>query len=76
MNSSTSTTDLARNLHDKPQQWLRLPDTQLLLYAQTPEVQRHDSSNIELRFAMPEGTARLLLQRLAKTDTPLAVAAY
>jgi hypothetical protein len=76
VNSSTSTTDLARNLHDKPQQWLRLPDTQLLLYAQTPEVQTHDSSNIELRFTMPEGSARLLLERLAKTDTPQAVAAY
>jgi hypothetical protein len=76
VNSSTRTTDLARNLHDKPQQWLRLPDTQLLLYAQTPEVQTHDSSNIELRFTMPEGSARLLLERLAKTDTPQAVAAY
>jgi len=76
VNSSTRTTDLARNLHDKPQQWLRLPDTQLLLYTQTPEVQTHDSSNIELRFTMPEGTARLLLERLAKTDTPQAVAAY
>jgi len=74
--SSTRTTDLARNLRDKPQQWLRLPDTQLLLYAQTPEVQTHDSSNIELRFTMPESTARLLLERLAKTDTPQAVAAY
>src|SRR5438093_6456339 len=76
VNSSTRTTDLARNLHDKPQQWLRLPDTQLLLYAQTPEVQRHGDSNLELRFTMPEGTARLLLERLAKTDTPQAVAAY
>jgi hypothetical protein len=76
VNSSTRTTDLARNLHDKPQQWLRLSDTQLLLYTQTPEVQTHDSSNIELRFTMPEGSARLLLERLAKTDTPQAVAAY
>jgi len=76
VNSSTRATDLARNLHDNPQQWLRLPDTQLLLYTQTPEVQTHDSSNIELRFTMPEGTARLLLERLAKTDTPQAVAAY
>jgi len=76
VNSSKSGADLARNLHDKPQQWLRLPDTQLLLYAQTPEVQTHDSSNVELRFTMPEGTARLLLERLAKTDTPQAVAAY
>ncbi len=46
VNSSKSAADLARNLHDKPQQWLRLPDTQLLLYVQTPEVQTHDSSNI------------------------------
>jgi hypothetical protein len=76
VNSSTRATDLARNLHDKPQQWLRLPDTQVLLYSQTPEVQTHDSSNIELRFTMPEGSARLLLERLAKTDTPQAVAAY
>jgi len=74
--SSTRTTDLARNLRDKPQQWLRLPDTEVLLYSQTPEVQTHDSSNIELRFTMPEGSARLLLQRLAKIDTPQAVAAY
>jgi hypothetical protein len=76
VNSSTRTTDLARNLHDKPQQWLRLPDTQVLLYSQTPEVQTHDSSNIELRFTMPEASARLLLERLAKIDTPQAVAAY
>src|SRR6266480_1150013 len=76
VNSSKSAADLARNLHDKPQQWLRLPDSQLLLYAQTPEVQTHDSSNLELRFTMPESTARLLLERLAKTDTPQAVAAY
>src|SRR5438046_1158054 len=76
VNSSKSAADLARNLHAKPQKWLRLPDTQLLLYTQTPEVQTHDSSNIELRFTMPEGTARLLLERLAKTDTPQAVAAY
>ncbi len=76
VNSSTRTTDLARNLHDKPQQWLRLPDSQLLLYSQTPEVQRHGDSNLELRFTMPEGSARLLLERLAKTDTPQAMATY
>jgi hypothetical protein len=76
VNSSKSAADLARSLHDQPQQWLRLPESQLLLYAQTPEVQRHDSSNLELRFPMPEGSARLLLERLAKTDTPQAVAAY
>jgi hypothetical protein len=76
VNSSKSAADLARNLHDKPQQWLRLPESQLLLYSQPPEVQRHGDSNLELRFAMPEASARLLLERLAKTDTPQAVAVY
>jgi len=76
VNSSKSVDDLARSLHDRPQQWLRLPDSQLLLYSQPPEIQRHDSSNLELRFAVPEGSARLLLERLAKTDAPQAVAVY
>jgi hypothetical protein len=76
VNSSKSADDLARSLHDNPQQWLHLPDSQLLLYSQPPEIQRHDSSNLELRFTVPEGSARLLLQRLAKTDTAGPVAAY
>ncbi len=76
VNSSKSAADLARNLHDKPQQWLRLPDSQLLLYSQPPEIQRHGDSNLELRFAMPEASARLVLERLAKTDTPQPVTAY
>ena len=76
MNSTKNAADLARNLHDNPQQWLRLPDSQLLLYSQPVEVQREGSSNVELRFAVPEDSARLLLERLAKTDAPQAVAAY
>jgi hypothetical protein len=76
VNSSKSAADLARNLHDKPQQWLRLPDSQLLLYSQPPEIQRQGDSNLELRFPMLEASARLLLERLAKTDTPQAVAVY
>src|SRR5205823_2321212 len=76
MNSSRSAADFVRNLHDNPQQWLHLPDSQLLLYSQPPEVQRQGSSNVELRFVVPENSARLLLERLAKTDTPQAVAAY
>jgi hypothetical protein len=76
VNSTKTAADLARNLHDNPQQWLRLPDSQLLLYSQPVEVQREGSSNVELRFAVPEDSARLLLERLAKTDAPQAVAAY
>jgi len=76
VNPSKNAADLARNLRDKPQQWLNFPDSQLLLYLQPPEVQIHGNSNLELRFSMPEASARLLFERLAKTDTPQPVAAY
>jgi hypothetical protein len=75
-NSPKSAADLAQNLRANPQQWLRLPDSPLLLYSQPPEIQKHGSSNLELRFAVPEDTARLLLERLAKIDTPAAVTTY
>src|SRR5262249_55746907 len=71
-----SADDLARSLHDKPQQWLQLPDSQLLLYSQPPEVLRHGPSNLELRFTVPADSARILLQRLAKTDTSAAMATH
>ena len=71
-----SADDLARSLHDKPQQWLQLPDSQLLLYSQPPEVLRHGESNLELRFTVPADSARILLQRLAKTDASAAMATY
>jgi len=76
VNATKNAADLARNLRDNPQQWLRLPDSQLLLYSGPLEVQRQGTSNMELRFAVPEDSARLLLERLAKTDTPEAAAAY
>jgi hypothetical protein len=76
VNSTKDAADLARNLRDNPQQWLRLPDSQLLLYSGPLEVQRQGTSNMELRFTVPEDSARLLLERLAKTDAPQAVAAY
>ena len=76
VNPSKNAADLARNLRDKPQQWLNFPDSQLLLYLQPPEVQIHGNSNLELRFSMPEASARLLFERLAKTDIPQPVAAY
>src|SRR5947199_2584774 len=38
VNPSKNAADLARNLLDKPQQWLNFPDSQLLLYLQPPEV--------------------------------------
>jgi len=76
VNSSKNAAEVARNLHDNPQQWLRLPDSELLLYARPPEILRQSSSNLELRFEVPENSARLLLERLAKTDAAPVVTAH
>ncbi len=73
MPSAERASEFARDLHNEPQRWLRLQDSDLLLFAQAPEVTRHDD-NIELHFVVPENSARLLLQRLARTDTAAVVA--
>jgi hypothetical protein len=69
-----SAQQLAVALHDDPHRWLHLADSDLLLFAENPTVTRQDST-IEVSFTVPENSARLLLQRLAKTDTPTVVAA-
>ena len=76
VNVPKNAADVAQDLRTNPDQWLRLPDSTLLLYSQPPEIQTQGNSNLELRFTMPEDSARLLLERLAKMDTPSAVAAY
>jgi hypothetical protein len=75
VNAPKNAADLARDLRSNPEQWFRLPDSQRLLYAQPPEIQTQGSSNLELRFTMPEDSARLLLERLAGTDVPEAAVA-
>src|SRR6266403_1856537 len=77
VNAPKNATDVARDLRSNPEQWLRLPDSPLLLYSQPPEIQTQGGSNLELRFTVPEDSARLLLERLAGTDVPEgAVAEY
>jgi len=71
--SPESASEFARTLHNEPQRWLRLQDSNLLLYVQPPEITRQ-SANLELHFNVPEETARLLLQRIAKTDIASSVA--
>jgi hypothetical protein len=73
VSSSQNAAEVARNLRDNPQQWLRLPDSELLLYSRPPELLRSSSSNLELRFELPENSARLLLERLSKTDAAQVV---
>ncbi|MEY2531296.1 MAG: hypothetical protein QOI96_1381 [Verrucomicrobiota bacterium] len=65
--------ELERQLHSEPQRWLRLQDSDLLLYAQPPEIGRQ-GGNLELHFVVPENSARLLLQRIAKTDSAAVIA--
>jgi hypothetical protein len=72
--SSERATQLAQQMHDEPQRWLRLPDSDLLLYAQAPEISRQDA-NLEIHFNVPENSAQLLLERIAKSDVPTVVAA-
>jgi hypothetical protein len=77
VNPPKNAADVARDLRSNPEQWLRLSDSPLLLYSQPPEIQTQGSSNLELRFTMPEDSARLLLERLAGTDVPeVAVAEH
>ena len=77
VNAPKNVATVARDLRSNPQQWLRLPESQLLLYSQLPDIQTQGDTNLELRFAVPEDSARLLLERLAGTDVPGAsVAAY
>jgi hypothetical protein len=66
--------EFERKLRNEPQRWLQLQDSDLLLYAQPPEISRQ-GANLELHFVVPENSARLLLQRIAKTDGAAAVAA-
>jgi hypothetical protein len=77
VNAPKNAADVARDLRNNPDQWLRLPDSPLLLYSQPLEIQTQGTSNLELRFTVPEDSARLLLERLAGTDAPEgAVAEY
>jgi hypothetical protein len=73
MKSAESASEFARTLHNEPQKWLRLQDSNLVLYAQAPEISRQ-SASLEVHFNVPDETARLLLQRIAKTDVGTTVA--
>jgi hypothetical protein len=66
--------ELAARIRNEPQRLLKLADSDLLFYAQPPEVDVQ-GANVQVRFDVPENSARLLLQRLAKTGPVPAVAA-
>ncbi len=72
LKSVADANQIAQQMRNEPQRWLRLQDSDFLLYAQAPEVVTQES-DVEVRFIVPENSARLLLQRIAKTNTPPAI---
>jgi hypothetical protein len=72
--SSQAAEELAARIRNEPQRLLKVPDSDLLLCAQPPDVEVQ-GANIQLRFDVPENSARLVLQRLAKTGPVPAVVA-
>jgi hypothetical protein len=73
MKSEKAAADLAQRLQNEPQRWLRMHDSDLLLYTQPPEVVTQAAS-VEIHFDVPENSARLLLQRVAKSNAAPAIA--
>lgn len=72
--STQAAGDLAARIRNEPQRLLRLQDSDLLLYMQPPEVEVQ-GANVQLRFDVPENSARLILQRLARTGPAPGVVA-
>ena len=67
--------ELAARVRNEPQRLLKLADTELLLFAQPPEVEVQ-GVDVQLRFDVPENAARLMLRRLAKAEAVPTVAAH
>lgn len=66
--------ELAARIRNEPQRLLKLADSDLLFYAQPLEVDVQ-GANVQVRFDVPENSARLVLQRLAKVTPAPAIAA-
>jgi hypothetical protein len=73
LKSADAAREFGRQIRSEPQRWLRIQDSDLFLHVQTPEVETQ-GEDIQLRFDVPENSARLLLRRIAKTDVVPAVA--
>jgi hypothetical protein len=71
--TSDEAQQLSRKLRDDPQRWLHIADSTLMLSTQRPDV-HVQGTNVEARFDIPENSARLVLQRIAKSDAAQQVA--
>jgi hypothetical protein len=72
--TSEAAGELAARIRNEPQRLLKLADSDLLFYVQPPEVDVQ-GANVQVRFDVPENSARLVLQRLAKVAPAPTVAA-
>lgn len=58
----------AASLQNEPGRWLTIPGSDFVLSTEAPKVEQKDET-LDLHFDIPEGAARLLLQRLAKVPS-------
>jgi hypothetical protein len=65
--STDAANEIAKGIQEDAARWLHVDQTDLPLFAAAPEVNR-DRENLDVRFNIPENSARLLLQRIAKSD--------
>jgi hypothetical protein len=72
--SAQAAGDLAARIRNEPQRMLKLADSELLFFVQPPEVEVQGTT-VQMRFDVPENSARLVLQRLAKVTPAPTVAA-
>ncbi len=64
---SAKAKELAAGLQHEPARWLTIPNSDFALSTQPPKVEQKNE-DLEIHFEIPEGGARLLLQRLAKVQ--------
>ena len=60
---------LAASLQNEPGRWLTIPESDFVVSSEAPKVEQKDET-LDLHFDIPEGGARLLLQRLARVQAP------
>jgi hypothetical protein len=73
MKSAKAAEDFAKEVQENPQRWLRLQDSELPFFTAPPEVSTQ-GAGLEIRCTVPENSARLILQRVAKTNPAPALA--
>ncbi len=66
-NDAAAAGELAGGLKNEPARWLTLPGSDFILAAEPPKIDQ-SGTDLDLHFDVPDGAARLLLQRLAKVQ--------